>query len=250
MLACLSVGWEKVKGENQGGVCQICFRTSAAFPAGQLQPDAAVELQGDESVGRHHDDAGDEEEQQQQGHVPAKGAEGVRHQAISAAAIRSQDSFSQAAVSRQLHRLRKSIRTLREFANGALEWEDTLLGPQRNNTTLMRLPGLLDDVIGPHQAAHVSGAVVKAGERLERAGDGVGQHEDGGGHPGGRNDLGGVGLGLPHSGCQRVADGAVALQGDGHQVEGGDAHRDACIHQSRDRREVVRLLDGSVIYSA
>lgn len=109
-------------------------------------------------------------------------------------------------------------------------------------TPLMRLPGLLDDVIGPHQAAHVPGAVVTAGERLESAGDGVGQHQDGGRHPGGRNDLGGVGLGLPHSGRQRVADGAVALQGDRHQVEGGDAHRDACIHQSRGHREVVRLL--------
>lgn len=164
------------------------------------------------------------------------------HQAIVASSIRSDDRFSRAAVSRRLHRLRKSIRTLREFTNGALEWEDTLLGPQRNNTTLMRLPGLLDDVIGPHQAAHVSGAVVTAGERLESAGDGVGQHQDGGRHPGGRDDFSGVGLGLPHSGCQWVADGAVALQGDRHQVEGGDAHRDACAHQSRDRREVVRLF--------
>lgn len=83
------------------------------------------------------------------------------------------------------------------------------------------------------------GGVVTAGERLESAGDGVGQHQDGGRHPGGRDDLGGVGLGLPHSGCQRVADGAVAFQGDRHQVKGGDAHRDACIHQSR---EVVRFV--------
>ena len=81
----------------------------------------------------------------------------------------------------------------------------------------------------------MAGAVVTAGERPENAEDGVGQHQHGGGHPGGRDDLSGVGLGLPHSGRQRVADGAVALQGDGHQVEGGDAHRDACIHQSRDR---------------
>lgn len=99
----------------------------------------------------------------------------------------------------------------------------------------MRLPGLLDDVVGPHQAAHVPGAVVAARERLESAGDGVGQHEDGGHHPGGRDDLGGVGLGLPHSGGQRVADGAVALQGDGDQVEGGDADRHACV----DHREVA-----------
>lgn len=80
-------------------VCEICPGTSAAFPAGELQPDAAVELQGDEPVGRHHDDAGDEEEQQQQGHVPARGAEGARRQAISARAAGSVPG-----------RLRKSIR--------------------------------------------------------------------------------------------------------------------------------------------
>lgn len=82
MLACLSVGWEKVKGENQGGVSSSPFQdalfvTSATFPAGELQPDPAVELQGDESVGRHDDDPGDEEEHQQQGHVPARGAQGA-----------------------------------------------------------------------------------------------------------------------------------------------------------------------------
>lgn len=115
-----------------------------------------------------------------------------------------------------------------ESGRGAPCWD-------RGPTTrpLMRSPGLLDDVVGPHQAAHVPGAVVTASEGLESAGDGVGQHEDGGRHPGGRDDLGGVGLGLPRSGRQRVADGAVALQGDGHQVEGGDAHRDACAHQSK-----------------
>lgn len=99
----------------------------------------------------------------------------------------------------------------------------------------MRSPGLLDDVVGPHQAAHVPGAVVAARERLESARYGVGQHEEGGHHPGSRDDLGGVGLGLPHSGGQRVADGAVALQGDGNQVEGGDADRYACV----DHREFV-----------
>lgn len=106
----------------------------------------------------------------------------------------------------------------------------------------MRLPGLLDGVVGPHQAAHVAGGVVPAGEGLEGAGDGVGQHQDGGGHPGGRDDLGGVGLGLPHPGCERVADGAVALQGDGHQVEGGDADRHACAGQSGDCRGGVRFF--------
>lgn len=63
------------------------------------------------------------------------------------------------------------------------------------------LPGLLDDVVGPHQAAHVSRAVVTASEGLEGARDRVGQHQDEGRHPGGSDDLGGVGLGLPHSGC-------------------------------------------------
>lgn len=85
-------------------------------------------------------------------------------------------------------------------------------------------PGLLDDVVGPHQAAHVPGAVVPAGEGLEGAGDRVGQHQDEGRHPGGGDDLGGVGFGLPRPGGQRVADGAVALQGDGHQVECGNAY--------------------------
>lgn len=143
------------------------------------------------------------------------------------------------AISRQLHRLRKSIRAPREFPNGAAEWKDALLGPLQNNAALMRLPGLLDDVVGPHQAAHVPGAVVTAGERLESARDGVGQHQDGGHHPGGRDDLGSVGLGLPHSGGQRVADGAVALQGDGDQVEGGDADGYACTDHSRGRRELI-----------
>lgn len=113
----------------------------------------------------------------------------------------------------------------------------------------VRLPGLLDDVVGPHQAAHVPGAVVPAGEGLEGAGDGVGQHEDGGRHPGGRDDLGGVGLGLPRAGRERVADGAVALQGDGHQVEGGDAHRDAWTHRSRGRRDVGKGLPASSVYA-
>lgn len=145
------------------------------------------------------------------------------HQAIIANAATCDARFSQVAVSRQLHRLRTSLRAPREFTNGAAEHESALLGPRRNNAPLMRLPGLLDDVVGPHQAAHMPRAVVAAGERLESAGDGVGQHQNGGHHPGGRDNLGGVGLGLPHSGRQRVADGAVALQGDGDQVEGGDA---------------------------
>lgn len=42
--------------------------------------------------------------------------------------------------------------------------------------------------------------VVSAGEGFERAGDGVGQHEDEGSHPGGGDDLGGVRFSLPHPG--------------------------------------------------
>lgn len=39
-------------------------------------------------------------------------------------------------------------------------------------------PGLLDDIVRPHQAAHVPSAVVEAGEGLQGAGNGVGQHQD------------------------------------------------------------------------
>lgn len=85
-------------------------------------------------------------------------------------------------------------------------------------------PGLLDGVVGPHQAAHVPGAVVEAGEGFEGAGYGVGQHQYEGCHPGGSDDLGGVGFCLPHPGGQRVANGTVALQRDGHQVEGGNTY--------------------------
>lgn len=92
-------------------------------------------------------------------------------------------------------------------------------------------PGLLDDVVGPHQAAHVPRAVVEACEGLEGAKNGVGQHQYEGPHPGGCDDLGGVGFCLPHPGREGVANGTVALQGDGHQVEGGDAHRDTCRDQ-------------------
>lgn len=89
-------------------------------------------------------------------------------------------------------------------------------------------PGLLDDVVGPHQAAHVPGAVVEAGEGLEGAKNGVGQHQYKRPQPGGSDDLGSVGFCLPRPGGEGVANGTVALQGDGHQVKGGDAHRDTC----------------------
>lgn len=49
---------------------QHYLNTSTRFPVGQLKLDAPVELQGNESIGCHHDDSRDEEEQQQQSHVP------------------------------------------------------------------------------------------------------------------------------------------------------------------------------------
>lgn len=55
-------------------ILSVMICTSAGFPAGQLELDASVELQGDEAVRRHHEDPGDEEEQQQQRHVPGRGA--------------------------------------------------------------------------------------------------------------------------------------------------------------------------------
>lgn len=47
------------------------FLTSDGFPVRELELDASVELQGNQSIGCHHDDPRDEEEQQQQGNVPA-----------------------------------------------------------------------------------------------------------------------------------------------------------------------------------
>lgn len=97
-------------------------------------------------------------------------------------------------------------------------------GPTLANALILNSPGLLDDVVGPHQTAHVPRAVVEAGERLEGTGNGVGQHQDERSHPGGGDDLGSVRFGLPRPGGQRVANGTVALQRDGHQVEGGNTY--------------------------
>lgn len=99
------------------------------------------------------------------------------------------------------------------------------MAPVYQNETIL-LPGLLDDITGPDQAAHVARAVVDPGEGHQGAGDGVGQHEQEAHHPGGRDDLGGMGLGLPGTGGQGVADCTVALQRNGHQIEGRDTHRD------------------------
>lgn len=97
-------------------------------------------------------------------------------------------------------------------------------GRPLTNALVLGSPGLLDDVIWPQQTAHVPGAVVEAKKRLEGARNGVGQHQDERSHPGGSDDLGGVRFRLPRPGGQWIANGAVALQGDGHQVEGGNTY--------------------------
>lgn len=67
---------------------------------------------------------------------------------------------------------------------------------------------------------------VGLGERPEDAEDRVGHHDQQRHHPGESDDAVGVGTGLPSPGLQRVTDGAVSLNGDGHEAEGGDADRD------------------------
>lgn len=73
-------------------------------------------------------------------------------------------------------------------------------------------------------ATAVPGGVVRALERVQVAYDWVRDHDEEGQHPRGRNHPVGVRAGLPHPRLERVTDGAVALDGDGHQAEGGDAH--------------------------
>lgn len=68
--------------------------------------------------------------------------------------------------------------------------------------------------------------VVRLGEGSEDAEHRVGHHDQQRQHPGGRDDAVGVGPGLPRAGLQRVADGAVPFDGDGHEAEGGDADGD------------------------
>lgn len=68
--------------------------------------------------------------------------------------------------------------------------------------------------------------VVRLGEGSEDAEHRVGHHDQQRQHPGGRDDAVGVGSGLPRAGLQRVADGAVSFNGDGHEAEGGDADGD------------------------
>ena len=93
---------------------------------------------------------------------------------------------------------------------------------------IQNLPGLLGWRAGPVQATHVTDSRVVLGERPEDAEHRVGHHDEQRHYPGGGDDTVGVGSGLPRAGLQRVADGAVSLDGDGHKAEGGDADRDPC----------------------
>lgn len=77
-------------------------------------------------------------------------------------------------------------------------------------------------------ATLVRGGVVGTLKRVQVADDRVRDHDEEGQHPRGCDHPVGVGAGLPHPRLERVADGAVALDGDGHQAERGDAHRYAC----------------------
>lgn len=52
-------------------VAGLIFRIhTSRFPVLQLVLDSPVELQGDESIGCHHDNSRDQEEHQQERHVP------------------------------------------------------------------------------------------------------------------------------------------------------------------------------------
>lgn len=77
-------------------------------------------------------------------------------------------------------------------------------------------------------ATLVCGGVVGTLKRVQVADDRVRDHDEEGQHPRGRDHPVGVGAGLPHPRLERVADGAVAFDGDGNQAECGDAHRYAC----------------------
>lgn len=85
------------------------------------------------------------------------------------------------------------------------------------------LPGLLSLRTGPLQATHVADRILGLRKGLQDTEHGVGHHDEQRQHPGGGDDAVGVGPGLPRARLEGVADGAVTLNGDGHQAEGGDA---------------------------
>lgn len=86
----------------------------------------------------------------------------------------------------------------------------------------------------------MANGAVGLGVRPDEAEHRVGHHEQQRHHPGGGDDAVGVGPGLPGAGLQRVADGAVPLEGDGHQAEGGDADGDPCGRAKRPRENFER----------
>lgn len=51
-----------------------------------------------------------------------------------------------------------------------------------------------------------------------------------------------MGSGLPRAGLQRVTDGAVSLDGNGHEAEGGDADGDPCRKEKTSNEETFREL--------
>lgn len=69
---------------------------------------------------------------------------------------------------------------------------------------------------------------VGLGEGPDVAEHRVRHHDEQRHHPRGGDDAVGVGASLPRPRLQRVADGAVPLDGDGYEAEGGDADGDAC----------------------
>lgn len=85
------------------------------------------------------------------------------------------------------------------------------------------LPGLLSLRTWPLQATHVADRLLRLREGLQDTEDRVGHHDEQRQHPGGGDDAVRMGPGLPRARLKRVADGAVTLNGDGNQAEGGDA---------------------------
>ena len=77
--------------------------------------------------------------------------------------------------------------------------------------------------------------------------DGDRDSNDEGEHPHGADHAVRVRQGLPAPGAQRLADGEVALQGDGHQREDGYRHTHTCERHKTKRFSIVHwVLDGIV----
>lgn len=102
-------------------------------------------------------------------------------------------------------------------------------------------PALLSLWTGPVQATHVTNNIVWLEEGPEDTEHWVGHHDQQWQHPGGSDDTIGVGPGLPWAGLQRVTDGAVSFDGNGHKAEGGDADRDPC---RKMRKQIITIFVG------